>query len=155
MADPSHSHSPSAHYEKAATHDEKAATTVLVCLETNHGSRNREVTFEGHKEELIQKIKTEFSDILVAETTQIVVQIRDETWGQGMFVDLMKQAIPNRAVIKAIQIVSKKTQDHEVGVSHTPTQWGLATYSFSIYGVSIATHSYFLSWDKHSDWPDN
>ena len=40
--------------------------TVLVCLETENGSRNREVTFKGHKNELVQGIEKEFSDILCA-----------------------------------------------------------------------------------------
>ena len=103
--------------------DSSEETTVLVCLETENGSRNREVTFKGHKDE---RINTEFSDIFCGKTVPLIIQVRDilvsnavqltvylvmqvhyETWGQGMFVDLVKQNIPNQAVIKAIQVVHK------------------------------------------------
>ena len=112
--------------------------TVLVCLETENGSRNREVTFKGHKNELVQGIEKEFSDILCARGEQLIVQIRDETWGQGMFVDLIKQHIPNRAVIKAIQVVNKH---HEVGVAHYQCIYKLSEQE-GLFDVPNASYKY-------------
>ena len=75
------------------------AVTALVCFQTQVASRNREVTFLGGKEELIAEIKT----IFVEEDNSLILQIFDQTWQNGMFVDLISQPILDRSVIQVIQ----------------------------------------------------
>ena len=144
--------------------DSSEETTVLVCLETQNGSRNREVTFKGHKDELVRGINHVFSDIFCGKTVPLIIQVRDilgsnavqltvylvkqvrdETWGQGMFVDLVKQHIPNRAVIKAIQVVHKPEVGLGVGLClyfiYTCNNKGLR-FIFSLY---ILCHAVWLA----------
>ena len=75
---------------------------VLVCLETSNGSRNRAVKFSGKKEALVPAIKSCFSDILASDA-ELILQIRDDSWGADVFVDLIEQNVPDRAVIKVLQ----------------------------------------------------
>lgn len=76
---------------------------VLVKLETPTGDRNRPVTFSGGKNELLCATKKEFSDILATDS-DIYFQILDESWGQGIYVDLLNQEVPPRSVIKAVEM---------------------------------------------------
>lgn len=75
---------------------------VLVRLETPNGSRNRAVQFSGKKEALVPAIKSCFSDILASDA-ELILQIRDDSWGADVFVDLIEQNVPDRAVIKVLQ----------------------------------------------------
>ena len=75
---------------------------VLVRLETPNGSQNRAVKFSRKKEALIPAIKSCFSDILASDA-ELILQIRDDSWGADVFVDLIEQNIPDRAVIKVLQ----------------------------------------------------
>ena len=63
---------------------------VLVRLETPNGSRNRAVKFSGKKEALVPAIKSCFSDILASDA-ELILQIRDDSWGADVFVDLIEQ----------------------------------------------------------------
>ena len=75
---------------------------VLVRLETPNGSQNRAVKFSGKKEALIPAIKSCFSDILASDA-KLILQICDDSWGADVFVDLIEQNVPARAVIKVLQ----------------------------------------------------
>ena len=85
--------------------------TVLVKLQTSTGYRNRPVTFVGDKGKLIQATKVVFKDLLSnsaeSDHDDIYLQILDESWGDGIFVDLLDQDIPSRSVLLAVE-VSKK-----------------------------------------------
>lgn len=75
---------------------------VLVRLETPNSSRNRAVKFSGKKEALVPAINSCFSDILASDA-DLILQIRDDSWGADVFVDLIEQNVPDRAVIKLLQ----------------------------------------------------
>ena len=84
-----------------------AEKTVLVKLETAAGDRNRPTSYSGGKDELLSATKDTFSDILTIDS-EIYLQILDESWGQGIFVD--DQEVQTRSVIKAVEIkVSQAT----------------------------------------------
>ena len=74
---------------------------VLVGLETQNGVRNRPVKFAGGKDVLLAKIRERFSDILSVDA-ELVLQIRDDSWGADVYVDLLDQPIPDRAVIRLL-----------------------------------------------------
>ena len=77
--------------------------TVLLQLQTSSGSRNRPVSFIGGKKELLSATKAKFSDVL-SKDGELFLQIRDESWGEDVFVDLMDEDIPERAMVKAVEI---------------------------------------------------
>lgn len=83
---------------------ESSEKTVLVKLETlsQHGTRNRPVTFSGGKEELLCATKDKFGDIL-SKDGDIYLQILDQSWGDEVFVDLQNQDIPSRSILKAVE----------------------------------------------------
>ncbi len=78
--------------------------TVLVKLKTDCGLRNRPVSFCGGKDELLDATKVRFDDLL--DGNDIYLQILDESWGDGVFVDLLDQDIPPRSIILAVEKVS-------------------------------------------------
>lgn len=81
--------------------------TVLVKIQTPTGYRNRPVRFTGGKEELLRATMVAFCDILTSnEPNNVYLQILDETWGNGVFVDLLDQDIPPRSVLLAVEKVS-------------------------------------------------
>ena len=73
----------------------KMERSVLVHFELHA----RPVSFTGGKDELIQAIRTAFSDVLAADD-KVFLQIHDESW--GVFIDLLSQDIPERSVLKMI-----------------------------------------------------
>ena len=77
--------------------------TVLVRLQTLSGSRNRAVTFRGGKKELLCATKEKFSDVLFQES-ELYLQIKDDSWGDDVFLDLEDQEIPEKAVLIAAEI---------------------------------------------------
>ena len=77
--------------------------TVLVQLQTASGSRNRPVSFNGGKKELLSATKAKFADVLFTDG-ELFLQIRDESWGEGTFVDLEDQDFPARSVLKAVEM---------------------------------------------------
>ena len=80
-----------------------AEKTVLVRLQTSSGSRNRAVTFRGGKEELLCATKTKFGDVL-GQDSELYLQIKDDNWGDDVFLDLEDQEIPQKAVLIAAEI---------------------------------------------------
>ena len=75
--------------------------TVLACL----GERKREVTFtaEGDKmKALTDAIKRVYADKLQIDG-ELVIQLKDENWG-GEFVDASTTTIPDRGVVKVIDV---------------------------------------------------
>ncbi len=78
--------------------------TVLVKLESlsQQGTRNRPVSFSGGKEELLCATKEKFSDIL-SKDGDIYLQMLDDSWSDGVFVDLQDQDISSRSVLKAVE----------------------------------------------------
>ena len=77
--------------------------TVLVRLQTVSGSRNRAVTFRGGKNELLCATKAKFSDVLFQDS-ELFLQIKDDSWGDDVFIDLEDQDIPPKAVLIAAEI---------------------------------------------------
>ena len=76
---------------------------VLVGLETPSGVRNRAVHFTGQKQELLSAVRESFADLLSRSTdAELILQIRDDSWGVDVFVDLLQQNVPNRAVLKVL-----------------------------------------------------
>ena len=80
-----------------------AEKTFLVKLETAAGDHNRPISYSGGRDELLSATKDTFSDILTIDS-EIYLQILDESWGQGIFVDLQDQEVQTRSVIKAVEI---------------------------------------------------
>ena len=54
------------------------------------------------EEALVPAIKGCFSDILASDA-ELILQIRDDSWGADVFMDLIEQNVPDRAVIKVLQ----------------------------------------------------
>lgn len=76
---------------------------VLVGLETPSGVRNRPVKFSGDKSALLTSIRERFADILPSPLeAELVLQIRDDSWGKDVYVDLLDEPIPDRAVIRLL-----------------------------------------------------
>lgn len=77
--------------------EDLAEKTVLIKLQTlsQSGTRNRLVTFSGGKQDLFCATKNIFGDIL-SKNGEIFLQILDESWGDGVFVDLQEKEIPSR-----------------------------------------------------------
>ena len=81
------------------------ARTVLVKLQTLSGLRNRPVTLNnGDKNELLKATKSKFDDILTSDN-EIYFQILDESWGDGVYVDLLDQEILPRSILRAVEKV--------------------------------------------------
>ncbi len=91
------------------TMSDESKHRVLVCVETLLGPRNREVFFSGGKKELLSAMRERFRDVLDADAG-ILVQIQDESWCKGFFVDLLDQEIPDKAIIKALQTAKESFQ---------------------------------------------
>lgn len=83
--------------------NQEGEKTVLVKLETVSGCRNRPIAFKGGKKELILATEEKFKDVLVMDG-ELYMQILDESWGDGVFVDLLDQNISDRSVLKAVEI---------------------------------------------------
>ena len=67
---------------------EQREITVLVKFQTTSGtSRNRPVIFSGSKIDLVRQTRHTFSDIVVAEDSDIYFQLEDQTWGPGVLVE--------------------------------------------------------------------
>ena len=50
-----------------------------------------------------------FKDVLHSES-DIFLQVRDESWGENIFVELIDQEIPDRSVINAVETLVEETQ---------------------------------------------
>ena len=72
---------------------------VLVRLQTLSGSRNRTVTFCGGKKELLFSTKAKFSDVH-GQDNELYFQIKDDSWGDDVFLDLDDQEIPPKSSLK-------------------------------------------------------
>ena len=83
--------------------DVEIEKTVLVRLQTSSGSRNRAITFRGGKKELLSATKVKFSDVIFKDS-ELYLQIKDDSWGDDVFVDLEDQEIPPKAVLIAVEI---------------------------------------------------
>lgn len=83
--------------------------TVLVSLDTLNGVRRRVVSFVGDKNGLLSAVLESFRDVLHSESS-IFLQIRDESWGENMFVELIDQEIPDRSVINVVETLVEETQ---------------------------------------------
>ena len=59
------------------------------------------------EEALVPAIKSCFSDILASDA-ELILQISDDSWGADVFVDLIEQNVPDRAVIKVLQKQNNK-----------------------------------------------
>ena len=80
--------------------------TVLVKFQTTSGtSRNRPVIFSGSKIDLVRQTRHTFSDIVVAEDSDIYFQLEDQTWGPGVLVDLLDQEVKDRSILIAFEKV--------------------------------------------------
>ena len=78
-------------------------TMVLVRLETPSGERNRPVSFFGGKRELQAATLATFSDLLSGDAN-LYFQVQDQSWGDGVFVDLQEQAISPRSIVRAVDM---------------------------------------------------
>ena len=85
----------------------EAVVEVLVGLETPNGIRNRPLKFNGQKSALIARVRERFADILPSDV-ELVLQIRDDSWGTDVYVDLLDQPIPDRAVIRLLIVEMQK-----------------------------------------------
>ena len=50
-----------------------------------------------------------FKDVLHSES-DIFLQVRDESWGENIFVELIDQEIPDRSVINVVETLVEETQ---------------------------------------------
>ena len=89
-----------------AEQPEQREITVLVKFQTMSGtSRNRPVIFSGSKIDLVRQTRYTFSDIVVAEDSDIYFQLEDQTWGPGVLVDLLDQEVEDRSILIAFEKV--------------------------------------------------
>ena len=89
-----------------AEQPEQREITVLVKFQTTSGtSRNRPVIFSGSKIDLVRQTRHTFSDIIVAEDSDIYFQLEDQTWGPGVLVDLLDQEVEDRSILIAFEKV--------------------------------------------------
>ena len=89
-----------------AEQPEQREITVLVKFQTTSGtSRNRPVIFSGSKIDLVRQTRHTFSDIVVAEDSDIYFQLEDQTWGPGVLVDLLDQEVEDRSILIAFEKV--------------------------------------------------
>ena len=75
----------------------------LVDLETPSGVGNCTVHFTGQEQELLLAVRESFADLLSRSTdAELILHIRDDSWGVDVFVDLLQQNVPDRAVLKVL-----------------------------------------------------
>lgn len=85
---------------------EQREITVLVKFQTTSGtSRNHPVIFSGSKIDLVRQTRHTFSDIVVAEDSDIYFQLEDQTWGPGVLVDLLDQEVEDHSILIAFEKV--------------------------------------------------
>lgn len=109
---------------------------VLVGLETANGVRNRPVKFSGQKSALIASVRERFADILPSDA-ELVLQIRDDSWGTDVYVDLLDQPIPDRAVIRLL-IVDMQKEKVQVSLLFNPLHVHVcAARVYSCYVVAL------------------
>ncbi len=83
--------------------EEGEKTMILVRPETPSGERNRPVSFFGEKRELQAATLATLSDLLSGEAN-LYFQVQDQSWGDGVFVDLQEQAISPRSIVRAVDM---------------------------------------------------
>ena len=76
---------------------------VLVEFKISGGVSNHPVKSSGSREALVSAIRERFADLLPSpsvDAPDLVTAISDDSWGADVFVDLLDQDTPNRAVLR-------------------------------------------------------
>jgi len=84
--------------------------SALVSLSTPSGLRTRVVKYSGDVSALRYAIQESFKDILHCSPSSIILQLRDDSWGENVFVDVidLDQDIPDRAVMRVMETIHSK-----------------------------------------------
>jgi len=65
--------------------------SALVSLSTPSGLRTRVVRYRGNVSALCYAILESFKDILHCSPSSVILQLRDDSWGENVFVDVIDQ----------------------------------------------------------------
>ena len=76
--------------------------TVLVQLASFNRVINVSTTGEENEREVLIKLVREVYTERIDANDSVTLQMKDEQWGEGIFVDFFQNVVPDQAVFKAI-----------------------------------------------------
>ncbi|XP_065907720.1 uncharacterized protein [Dysidea avara] len=90
--------------------ERRESKSALVSISTPSGLRTRVVRYSGDVSVLRSAILESFKDILQCSQSSVILQVRDDSWGEDVFVDVvgLDQEIPDRAVMRIMETIQSE-----------------------------------------------
>ncbi|XP_065918714.1 uncharacterized protein [Dysidea avara] len=90
--------------------ERRESKSALVSISTPSGLRTRVVRYSGDVSVLRSAILESFKDILQCSQSSVILQVRDDSWGENVFVDVvgLDQEIPDRAVMRIMETIQSE-----------------------------------------------